>query len=130
MSVWSKYSPIADFVYIYIVEAHPTDGWYLYPSVCHKEPTTIEERIELAKDLNKKFVLTHMQESTSASVPVLVDTMKNTASESYFAWPERLWIVQDGKVVYKGGIGPDNYHPEEVATWLSKYEQDLEKYGK
>ena len=36
--------------------------------------------------------------------------------------PERLYILDsNGKVLYKGGIGPDDYHPEEVDSFLQQY---------
>ena len=38
--------------------------------------------------------------------------------QRYGAWPERLYIVIDGVVVYKGGMGPFDYRLYEVRQWL------------
>jgi len=50
--------------------------------------------------------------------------MKDEASNAYGAHPERLYIILDGKIVYQGGLGPMDYHPEEVDSWLEKYFSD------
>lgn len=47
--------------------------------------------------------------------------MENTAAKAYAAWPERLYVVLDGVVVYKGGLGPDDYRVEEVEAWIAKH---------
>ena len=47
--------------------------------------------------------------------------MENEATQAYGAFPERLFILQEGKVVYEGGTGPYNYKLEEVQRWLEKY---------
>lgn len=49
--------------------------------------------------------------------------MAGHAVDRYGAWPERLYIVHDGLIVYKGGKGPFDYHLGEVQAWLS------ERYG-
>jgi len=52
---------------------------------------------------------------------VAVDLMDNNCDTSYSAWPERLYVIQSGKIVYKGRTGPDGYHPEEIEEWLTQY---------
>lgn len=49
--------------------------------------------------------------------------MKNHVYDHYDAWPERLYIIVDGVIVYKGGNGPFGYCLWEVQEWLA------EKYG-
>ena len=39
-------------------------------------------------------------------------------ADKYFSWPERLYIILDGRIVYKGGMGPNDYRIEEVVQWL------------
>lgn len=57
-------------------------------------------------------------------MPILVDTMSNEALKAYGALPERLYIIQGGKVVYEGGEGPRYYKPTEVKTWLQNYKNN------
>ena len=41
--------------------------------------------------------------------PLLADNLKNEASKAYGGMPDRLYIVQEGKVVYQGGFGVYGY---------------------
>ena len=47
--------------------------------------------------------------------------MSNAANDAYAAWPERLYIIDEGgHISYKGGNGPFKYDPKEVRAWLAK----------
>ena len=73
---------------------------------------TLKERCDAAKLLIK---------SSRCPVPVMVDTLHNEATEAYGAFPERLFIIQKGKIEYEGGTGPYNYTLPEVRDWLETY---------
>jgi peroxiredoxin len=54
-------------------------------------------------------------------LPLSVDDMHETADLAYAAWPERIYIIDEsGVIVYRGGLGPFNYHPQEARAWLEK----------
>ncbi len=44
--------------------------------------------------------------------------MSNEAQIKYAAMPERLYIVQNGKIVYEGGPGPICYDIHEMVKVL------------
>ncbi len=47
-------------------------------------------------------------------MPALVDEMDDAVAKSYAAVPERLYLIgSNGKVAYKGGIGPMFFRPAE-----------------
>ena len=52
------------------------------------------------------------------STPYFVDQMTDEARLAYGAWPERLVVVEDGKIKYYGEQGPWGYKPTEVDQWL------------
>jgi type I thyroxine 5'-deiodinase len=80
-------------------------------NVCYPQPRTLEQRVAIANDFVKRF---------HYDVPIAVDDMNNSAESAYAAWPERLYVVdENGKIVFKGGVGPFGYHPEEVEAWLA-----------
>jgi type I thyroxine 5'-deiodinase len=80
--------------------------------VCYLQPRTLADRVAIANDFVKRF---------HYDVPIAVDDMANSAESAYAAWPERLYVVdENGKVAFKGGVGPFGYHPEEVEAWLEK----------
>ena len=47
--------------------------------------------------------------------------MADEANARYAAWPERLYVVVDGVVAYKGGPGPFGYVLDDVRTWLQRH---------
>ena len=81
-------------------------------NVCYAQPKTIEQRVAIANDFTQRFKFT---------VPFGIDEMSNAANDAYAAWPERLYVVdENGRVSYKGGMGPFGYEPKEVRLWLAK----------
>jgi len=101
---------VADFLVVYITEAHSTDGWAFANNVDINQHQCLGDRLSAANILVQKDPL----------CPVVVDEMTNITATKYGAVPERLYVLQAGKVIYKGGIGPMNYCPKEVRSVLEK----------
>jgi hypothetical protein len=96
-------------------EAHPTDEWQMKSNVkddvCYAQPKTLEQRVAIANDFTKRFKF---------SLPFGIDDMSNAADTAYAAWPERIYIIDEGgHIAYRGGIGPFNYRPAEAREWLA-----------
>jgi type I thyroxine 5'-deiodinase len=110
----TKYKDRASFVTVYVKEAHPQDEWQMDSNeeqgVCYMQPTTLAERVVIAND----FV-----ERAKYEIPLYVDDIENRADDLYAAWPERLYVIDGGRVAYKGGMGPFEYEPDEVEAWLA-----------
>ncbi len=112
-----KYEQLANFLIVYIKEAHPEDEWQvdvnIQKDVVYKQPQTFEERMSLAQTFLKKM---------DVKTPTLVDDIRNTANACYAAWPERIYIIDtSGTIVYKGGMGPFDFKPEEVQEFLEEH---------
>ena len=55
-------------------------------------------------------------------MPALVDEMDDSVAKAYGAMPERLYLIaKDGKVAYKGGIGPMFFKPLEWEAAIETY---------
>lgn len=110
---------MAKLLTIYIEEAHARDEWWLPLSpeahtkrsvLAHK---TISDRIAAAK----RFI-----NDLKFDMDIVCDSMMfDNAVRRYGAWPERLYIILDGVVVYKGGEGPFGYKLYEVKQWLADH---------
>lgn len=50
----------------------------------------------------------------------VMDDMSNKIEEQYNAWPERLFVIKNGMVVFKGGKGPFDYSPDALRAYLDK----------
>lgn len=97
-ALYKKYSKDADFWWIYIQEAHATDGRRPSKTVKIALHKSIEDRKKAAKGCYAASPL---------KVPVLLDDMKDSASKAYSALPERFFILgDDGKIAYSGKRGP------------------------
>ena len=72
-----------------------------------EDPVTQSERNQVAQVCMTKLALEPM--------PALVDDMDDSVNADYAAWPERLFLVgKDGRIVYSGGRGPFDFHPDEL----------------
>ena len=110
--LFARWGSVADFVTIYIAEAHPRDGWRQDdPRWDVMQPTTTSERMAVAAD---------WIEWLKPNMPYLVDPIEDSARHAFAALPERLYIAEDGEVQYQGGQGPFEYDPQEIEDWLCK----------
>lgn len=111
-----QYADIADFVLVYIEEAHPSDGW-VSTDAPHQIPKhrCLDDRLRAAQ-----LMLSEVPESS-----VVVDNMDNSSTAAYGAYFERLYIVRDERVVYQGGRGPEGYRISELRSWLEQYRNDV-----
>jgi hypothetical protein len=107
--IYDKYKDRAEFLTVYISEAHPDDEWQMDSNRKDKfvfnQPKTFEERKELAKVLVDRL---------EYRMPVAIDSLDNRAESVFGAWPERIYVLEPGgRIVFKGEMGPFGFHPEE-----------------
>jgi len=119
VQIYNDYKDHADFLTVYVREAHPTDEWQMKSNVkddvCYAQPKTLEQRVAIAKDFTARYKF---------PLPFGIDEMGNAADAAYAAWPERLYVIDEtGHVAYRGGMGPFKYKPADVRDWLAA------KYG-
>lgn len=113
----TKYEGRANFLIVYIKEAHPEDEWQqdanVEAGIIFNQPETTQERMEMAQTFVEKM---------NVKIPILVDEIANPVNACYAAWPERLYVVsQDGVIVYKNDVGPAGFKPEELDEFLDSY---------
>ena len=124
--MFEEFGSRVTFFVVYIAEAHPQDGWQLpvneSDGVCFLKARTFEERRATARLCTESLGLT---------IPTLVDGLDDAASETFSAWPERIYIVgTDGCVSYRGGPGPYEFDPEEARRHLiALLESDVSTEG-
>jgi len=109
-----RYRDRASIVFVYVAEAHATDGWQL--------PANIEENVLLANHVTLEDRLAAARagvERLELTMPVLVDAMDDAVSEAFAAWPERIYVVDGGgRIAYTGGPGPFAFDPDEAEPVL------------
>jgi len=111
--IHARFENKATFLTIYTQEAHPTEGGdyldYFLPVSKHN---SLQQRLDAAGELLQ------LEELPG---PLLVDNMQDEASKSYGSFPDRLYVILDGVVVFQGGVGPHGYLPKQVEKWLEQF---------
>jgi len=91
-ALYLKYRDQADFLTVYIREAHANDEWPMGNTYSWNQPQVIEDRLLLAQ----RFV-----SEMNYLVPVACDTIDNEFNSIFSAWPERYFILQEGRLAFK-----------------------------
>lgn len=107
-----------DFVIIYINEAHAADGWRFdgpnYSLV--KNHRNVEDR------MNAIGVMLDLAEiDEQIPISVYADTMDDFTNHFFRAWPERLYVLHDNKIVYQGEPGPMGYSIPNLEYFLKEH---------
>lgn len=112
---------IADFLCVYIAEAHASDTWPMGREVSILASTkTMEERLAAARTMK----------SLGLMVPIWADTMDNVFMNTYAAWPERFYIFYNNVIAYIAQPQRAAYCPAELRLWLSMHLQQKQKEQK
>ena len=106
--IYRTYKDRVEFFLVYIREAHPSDGWQtpqnLYDDIIYAEPTTSEQRAEVAGAC---------QISLDIELPMLIDSPNNDVDNKYIAEPIRLYVIDEqGAITYNGAVGPFGFDPD------------------
>jgi hypothetical protein len=82
-------------------------------AVLVRQHQSMDERVEVGQACMLKMAL---------EPPALVDEMDDAVCHAYNAMPERLYLVgTDGKIAYKGGVGPMFFFPLEWEKAIDRY---------
>ena len=83
----------------------------------HYDPKTLEERRAVAGEC---------ETALQYGIRTYVDEMDDRVNDTYAAWPTRLYLIGlDGKIVYAGGLGPNDFKPEKLKAAIDHYLTDL-----
>ncbi len=81
--------------------------------VVFDQPKTDDERKAAAKILVDKL---------QYRIPVALDPIDDRVGKAFAAWPERIYVVgTGGRILYKGGMGPFGFKPEEAEAPLAAH---------
>jgi hypothetical protein len=111
------FSNQADFLCVYLAEAHSTDEWPVGVEPKLLQATNLPERAAAAKS----FVA-----STKFNWPVACDNMKNEFLEQFGAWPVRFFVLQDNKCIFKSMLDKNYWFDvSELKAWLAEHLQNV-----
>jgi len=112
--LYRRYKDKADFVAVYMREAHASDGWALPGNekigIAVAQHKDYAERSQAAKVCYSSLTMT---------MPMVVDEIDDRVGIAYSGMPDRLYLLDtQGRVAYKGGRGPFGYKPSELEQSL------------
>lgn len=105
---------MAEFVAVYVREAHPTDGWRMRSNddagISIKQPETAAERLGVAQ---------RCSDALKINMTLVLDEMDDRVGHAYSGMPDRLYVLdRQRRVAYKGGRGPFGFKPGELEQAL------------
>jgi hypothetical protein len=109
-----RYGDRAEFLAVYVREAHPIDGWRIASNdkagISIQQPRERTERVAVAEKCCSTLQI---------SMPLLVDEQDDRVGHAYSGMPDRLYLIDcEGRVAYKGGRGPFGFLPGEMEQAL------------
>ncbi|CAM9823957.1 unnamed protein product [Lampetra fluviatilis] len=115
------FSHAADFLLVYVEEAHPSDGWAVpgalqlgvesvYDSSGVRTHRDMSERAVAARDLARRYPL--------GACRLAADSMAGEANAAFGASFGRACVLSEGRVAYLSGKGPFLYSMPELRRWL------------
>lgn len=115
-ALYQRYGDRVEFLWIYIKEAHPSDGSQaranINEGIILPSPVTLEERESYADQAAAYLGIEYT---------ALIDSMDDHVEALYSAWPLRLYLVgSDGLLEYVGNAGPRNCQPEELSRAMDR----------
>jgi type I thyroxine 5'-deiodinase len=85
-------------------------------NVLVQQHRSMDERVEVGQTCMLKMAL---------RMPAVVDEMDDAVARAYAAMPERLYLVgADGRVAYKGGMGPMFFRPQDWERAIESHLRD------
>lgn len=113
----AEYDGRVRFVFVYVLEAHPTDGWNTNSNraddIMYAQPVSLEERARVASDWRRAYDFKN---------PIVLDWPDNRINAEYAGAPERLYVLDaNGTVTFKSEQGP--YHDSHLEDWAAALEE-------
>ena len=114
--VYQAHKEDCNFLFVYVKEAHASDGWVNGGNVAQgieiKQHKTYEERSGAAKTCQGKLEI---------SMPILIDSLDDATAKQYGGVPNRAYLISKGsKVIYKGDRGPMGTRPDQVKAAIEE----------
>lgn len=116
--VYEDFKDRAEFLFIYIREAHPDSVL----SIVAEDGREALLQIRQAEDFPSRITsAAACQRSQELSLPIAVDDMDDSVGKAYSGWPNRMVVVgTDGNIAYATDPVPGGTNSQLPRAWLEK----------
>jgi hypothetical protein len=116
--VYRDFRDRAEFLFVYIREAHPDSVLSLVDEtmaprlVKVPQQSSLDVRAQAAAACGRTLKL---------SMPIAVDSMDNTVGRAYAGWPNRMVVVGvDGRILFASSPSPHGVDAARLRSWLEQ----------
>ena len=118
-----------EFVLCYVPEAHPEEGWKIKANKRQiKQAENIKDRLQslkyLIEDIDEKINENSKDKISilkSKNITCIADVIDEPNLDFYLnAVPDRLVVIKNNTIVFKGGYGPWFYNMDEIKQYLQQ----------
>lgn len=114
-NVSKRFGDQANFLMVYVREAHPEDGWRMESNarakVSVKQPQSLAERVAVCEQFRQQL---------KPTIPLVVDEVPDLVGHLYSGMPARMYVIDTtGKIAYKSGRGPFGFRVGEMEQALA-----------
>jgi len=114
--MYQQFKDRVSFLFVYIQEAHPEDGWQMKSN---ERDAVLFPKAKVLAD--RQHAATQCRGGLKLTMPCVVDTLDNKVDDLYAGWPERMFVIDpDGKITYAGAQGPWGFKTKEVRRAIKK----------
>lgn len=119
--LYKKHKNDAEFLFVYIREAHPDS---VLTTIDKTGGEKLTKFIQPKDDKTRLNSATLCQRTVKLTMPMVVDKIDNKIGKMYAGWPNRMLIIgTDGKIAYASRPAPNGTDSRRLEEWL----QDLQK---
>lgn len=117
--VYQQFQDRAEFLFVYIREAHPDSVLSVVETDGSESLRKISQPVDLSTRTASAAVC---QRTVDLSIPVAIDTMDNAVGRAYAGWPNRMVVVgADGRIIYLSDPAAGATKAQRLRAWLEEY---------
>jgi peroxiredoxin len=122
--VYEQFQDRAEFLFVYIREAHP-DSVLSVSGLDGRD--SLLKIVQAADSPIRTASAAVCQRTVKLSMPIAVDSIDNKVGKAYAGWPNRMVVVgTDGRVIYASPPSPRGTDAQRLRAWL---EENVQKPG-
>lgn len=116
--VYADFRDRAEFLFVYIREAHPDSILSVVDASGQESLVKIPQAADAGE---RRSSAATCQRTVKLKMPVAVDSEDNSVGKAYAGWPNRMVVVgTDGRVIFASEGSPRGTNAGELRAWLNE----------
>ena len=116
--VYEEFGDRAEFLFVYIREAHPDSVLSVVDGTGDESLVKIPQAADSSE---RTSAAATCQRTVKLKMPIAVDSEDNAVGKAYAGWPNRMVVVgTDGNVIFASAGSPRGTNAAELRDWLTE----------